>query len=136
MPKIDIITKAKFVELLTQGLSIAEAGRQAGISLSAAYRWAHDEDTVRELQKIKFHSRHKAYMDWSRKLERLSEIASSQLKEPVTGREAVMAIAELNKMEGDYAPEKHWERREVIVRVVYEDEPKKLEEPQDIGVEE
>jgi len=129
--EIYAVKKAKFIEFLTQGLSIAEAGRQVGVSMSAAYRWAHDDDTKRELQKIKFHSRQKAYMDRSKKLERLSDIASSKLKEPVTGREAVMAIAELNRMEGDYAPEKRWERKEVIVRVVYEDEPKKLEEKND-----
>lgn len=36
----------------------------------------------------------------------------------------IQAIAELNKMEGTHAPQKHLAIGEIIFRVVYEDEPK------------
>jgi len=128
--------RERFCQLIALGKRPAEVGRELDIPSGTVGTWCATPQVKRRIKEIKAASARKTVMDRTRKLERLSEIAESGLKEPVTGREAVMAIAELNRMEGDYAPEKHWERREVIVRVVYEDEPKKLEEAQDIGVKE
>ena len=51
----------------------------------------------------------------------LTEIAREKRIRPATPKETVLAIAELNKMEGDYAPEKHATLGNIIVEVVYRD---------------
>ncbi len=52
---------------------------------------------------------------------RLSEIAKAEFREPVTAKESILAIAELNKIGGDYAPEKHAVLGKVIFEIVHVD---------------
>ncbi len=52
---------------------------------------------------------------------RLSEIAKAEFREPITAKESILAIAELNKLHGDYAPEKHAILGKVIFEVVHID---------------
>ncbi|MDP2727067.1 MAG: hypothetical protein Q8P59_05950 [Dehalococcoidia bacterium] len=51
------------------------------------------------------------------RLSELAELDNSKLVSPVA------AIAELNKMDGSYAPERHLIAGEVILRVVHDSEP-------------
>jgi len=66
--------------------------------------------------------------------EKLSEIANTAIKsDMVTPDNAIRAIAELNKMEGDYAPSKHLIGQRVQFEVVYVDKTRLIEntaEPQ------
>jgi len=53
------------------------------------------------------------------KLEKLEEIYGHEpLPETITARDRILAISEHNKMEGDYAPEKHAIIQETIIRFV------------------
>ena len=51
----------------------------------------------------------------------LTDIIREPIKRPVTAKEKVMAIAESNRMTGDYAPEKHAVAHKVIFEVVYKE---------------
>ena len=48
------------------------------------------------------------------RLEKLSELVREGYKTPITAKEKVFAIAEVNKMLGDYAPEQHRIETEVV----------------------
>jgi len=61
------------------------------------------------------------------KLNKLEEIfAFKPLPESISARDRVLAIAEHNKMEGDYAPEKHAILGKVIFEVRYVDRKKEV----------
>lgn len=53
------------------------------------------------------------------KHEVLTKIIREKVKQPVTAKEQILAIAESNRMTGDYAPEKHLVATKVIFEVVY-----------------
>ena len=57
----------------------------------------------------------------SERKEILTEIAKGAHREPMTARERVQAISELNKMEGDYAPEKHAVLGDIEITIVHRD---------------
>ena len=59
--------------------------------------------------------------DKGERLETLTEIIRDEYKSPVTAKEKVMAVSEVNKMLGDYAPEKHAVVGDIIIEVVYRD---------------
>ncbi len=56
------------------------------------------------------------------RLARLTQFAIADVKEPITARDAISAISEINKMVGDYAPERHAFLGEVILRIVEEND--------------
>jgi len=53
--------------------------------------------------------------------EKLTEIIQNPLPSKVSAKERILAIAELNKMEGDYAPEEHLVAEKIIFEIVYVD---------------
>lgn len=58
---------------------------------------------------------------------KLTEVIRETYRTPVMARDRVSAIAEMNKMGGDYAPEKHAILGDIVIEVVYRDR-KQLEE--------
>ncbi len=62
----------------------------------------------------------------TKRKEILTELAQDKHKQPITAQDKVRAISELNKMEGDYAPEKHSIERVDVIFVIgkgYQDTP-------------
>ena len=57
----------------------------------------------------------------SQRKEILTGIAQDAHRQPITAQDKVRAIAELNKMEGDYAPEKHAVLGDIEITIVHKD---------------
>lgn len=57
----------------------------------------------------------------TKRKEILTEIAQDTHKQPITAQDKVRAISELNKMEGDYAPEKHAVLGDIEITIVHRD---------------
>ena len=57
------------------------------------------------------------------RLKLLSEIARHRIEAPVTAGHRIAAIAELNKLEGSYPPERHLIAGEVVLRIVRDELP-------------
>jgi len=67
--------------------------------------------------------------DVKERKEKLTEILRDGHKTPLTAKEKVWAISELNKMGGDYAPERHAVLEDILIQVVYVDREKQKETP-------
>jgi hypothetical protein len=67
---------------------------------------------------------------------RLSSIANKDMKEPVTAKESILAIAELNKLDGSYAPDKHISGIKIVVEYRDKRGTDAIEQSSDEGPEE
>ena len=116
-----------FCKYLLQGKTATEAAVRAGYSPKFARNNApkllHNTTIQRYLSEIQDAITQGNIAKLTEKKEILSAIARSERRIPVTAREQTLAIAELNKMEGDYAPDKHATLGNIIVEVVYRDRP-------------
>ena len=84
---------------------------------------------IKELQR---ELKGKAIADVEERMQRLTAILRHDpMPENVSGKERIMAVAELNKMDGSYAPERHAVLGKVQIEVVYRD--KKELPPGDAG---
>ena len=116
----------KFVICLLKGMTQTDAAIEAGYAVPTARITAS-----KLLTKTNILQRRKVLQDLTvtdtvlpilKRKELLSEQASQPLaNKNVTGKERVSAIAELNKMDGSYAPEKHAILGDILIEVVYKD---------------
>ena len=118
--------KEKYCQLVAMGVDPVEVGKELRLSHQLGYVWRRRLDIMQRIAEIKAQSADSAVMARVKRLERLSTIAEMEVKQPITAKEAVMAVAEINKMLGDYAPQKHQVAGEVVFRVIYDDAPKQL----------
>lgn|SRR3990167_310879 len=85
-----------------------EAARDAGYKTSSAHTvLLKNPKVVARLREIRDMVAIPAVMSDVRRREVLSEIAASAHRQPIKAGDRIAAIAELNKLEGAYAPEKH-----------------------------
>ena len=112
----------KFALSLFKGMSQQDTTLQAGYKASRARQTASRLATmlpiVARLLELHKKAESDAIMSVRERKERLSEIARAptiKLYDPVR------AIGELNKMDGDYAPEKHAVLGDIVIEVVYRD---------------
>ncbi len=97
----------RMAELMAEGHTAIFAYEQAGYSgdpAKCAFKIQENSGFKRYLSELQAESRAGAIMTRTKRLERLSAIASG--KDGGTPSESTRAIAEMNKMEGSYASEK------------------------------
>ena len=116
----------KFVIALLKGKSQSDAAVEAGYKPSRAYETASElvrnSNIVARRQELELKTTTDAVLTVTQRKELLSEQATQPLAQTTTtGKERVSAIAELNKMEGSYAPEKHAILGDILIEVVYKD---------------
>lgn len=100
----------RFALNLFKGLSQRQAYIQAGYSSKSnghildenAYKLANANVILMRLNKLQSGVRSAAIMDKQKRQERLTVVAETEFKAPVTAKELVLAVAELNKMDHIY----------------------------------
>jgi len=103
--------QAKMLEYIIQGDNYTDAYRKAGYICQAASQGAWQLATRNPLKAHIDYYLGKVSKtitkDWKQgKLKQLVDIATNTNNETINGDLAIKAIAELNKMQGDYAPDK------------------------------
>lgn len=104
------------------------AARESGYSLKSAANKASDLmrrpeviDRIKELRDKQDRALIKANIaDIKERQERLTELVRNDVKTDVSSMDVTRAIAELNKMDGSYAPEKHAVLGDILIKVVYD----------------
>lgn len=99
---------------LFKGLSQREAYVRAGYSSNGkdnttdieAHKLANLPKVTQRVLTLQSEVRKVAIANVQERQEIATQVARAEMKAPVTGKEKVLAIAELNKMGGDYPPEK------------------------------
>lgn len=89
-----------------------------------AYLLANSTQIVTRLAELRKPLQTRARLTLEERLDILAEIAKDTHKSPVTAKEKVLAIAEITKTLGDYAPEKHAFLGDLVIEVVYVDRRK------------
>jgi len=118
----------KFCLAIFTGKSGQDAAIEAGYSVKAARQIASrlltKANIVARIQEIQTKAASKKIMDAIERKERLTEIARETLegKFGINRQGNLQAIAELNKMEGEYAPQRVETSGEITLRVKYDDE--------------
>ena len=109
----------------------AQAARAAGYPAKTARTVAsmyltqpHIQERLRLLGVAAMPGGNAAVAEVKERLEVLTQIVRKNIGEPVTAGHVVGAIAEMNKMGGDYAPEKHAILGKILIEVVFEDRRK------------
>jgi len=99
----------KFTRLIFQGVSQYDAYKQAGYKITArstidaaASRLANNVKILARLDQFNERVDKKAIYTVEQRKQRLTEIAEEPVKIPVTAKEVVMSIGELNKMDHIY----------------------------------
>lgn len=118
----------KFVLNLLKGMTQTEAAIQAGYASSRAYETSSElvrkSKIIARREELQVATATEGVLTVTQRKERLSELA----KEDNTGQFGlnrspnISAIAELNKMEGSYAPEKHAILGDILIEVVYRED--------------
>jgi len=118
-----------FVQNLFKGMTQREAWIQAGYSSNYSMAIL-DSNACRLANSDKIQARYKELTQKTEDesvanvLERkriLTEIAQGTYKTPITAQDKVRAISELNKMEGDYAVEKHAVLGGILIEIVHKE---------------
>lgn len=118
-----------FTRNIFSGMNQSDAYREAGYAVvnqadrtlyANASRLANNVKVVAYLKALNDKVIKKVGMDKEQRLQRLADIASEPIRQPVTAKEVVMSIAEQNRMLGDYAPERHAVLGNFTIKVVYE----------------
>jgi len=99
--------------------SLSDAGFDSKWIATHTTRWLKRANIQARLTELQALVTTPAVASLQEKHEVLTKIIREQVKQPVTAKEQVMAIAESNRMTGDYAPEKHLVASKVIFEVVY-----------------
>ena len=73
------------------------------------------------IQELQLQTTNPKIADVIERKEILTQIAQDAHKQPITAQDKVRAISELNKMEGDYAPEKHAVLGDIEITIVHKD---------------
>lgn len=114
-----------FCQYMLQGKAAGEAARLAGYSQNTAYsigpHLLKNVEICKRLTALQTTIAEGNIASISERKEILTKIAKGQHKEPMTARERVQAIAELNKMEGDYAPDKHAVLGDIEITIIHRD---------------
>jgi len=110
MPILKNSRHEKFCLALVRGMSQTDAAIEAGYSpkwaVTMAHRLSRKDYIIKRREELSKLAQSKTIMTVKQRKERLSELAKEPIKQPATAREVVQSIAELNKMEGEYAPTK------------------------------
>ncbi len=119
----------KFVINLVKGKTQTDAAIDAGYSVKTARSQGSTLLTNPNIQQRRKALQELTVTDTVLPIQKRKELLSEQASQPltnkaVTGKERVMAIAELNKMDGSYAPEKHAILGDILIEVVYKDAAK------------
>ncbi len=114
----------KFVISLLKGMTQTDAAIDAGYKRSRAYETSSElvrnSKIIARRQDLEARTETDTVLTVKERKESLSEQASQPLvNKSATGKERVMAIAELNKMAGDYALEKHAILGDILIEVMY-----------------
>ena len=126
------------IERFAQALFTSDKRYPASAGLTVGYCPAYSRslaarpDVRMRLEELKEASASKLTMSVKEREERLSEIARQKIDVPVTAAQVTGAIAELNKMGGDYAPEKHIIAQKVIFEVRYQRERKRQDDTEGV----
>lgn len=122
------IKQEKFITSYIQLGNATKAAILAGYSPKTAYSIANENLKKPEIQlrltelRASFIADSKGKIaDRIERLETLTELMRESIKVPITAKEKVMAIGEVNKMLGDYAPEKHAVLGDIVIEVVYKE---------------
>ncbi len=118
----------KFVLNLVKGMTQTQAAIEAGYTPSRARFTGRDLATnshiIARREELQESTASKDVLTVTQRKERLSELASENNKGQfgLNRSPNITAIAELNKMEGSYAPEKHAILGDILIEVVYREE--------------
>jgi len=125
MPPLNNSRYEKVAFNLFKGMIQKEAVIDAGFSPRTAdltgFRLIRNDKIQARIQELHKQAEKPGIMSVGERKERLSEVAREGVKQPVTAREVVQSIAELNKMDGSYAPEKHAILGDIQIEVTYID---------------
>lgn len=116
----------KFVLNLFSGMSQTEAYIQAGyepcsreVAESSASQLVSIPLVSNALAELRHSVKASAVAPLARRMEILTEIAEHPIEMPVTAGHKLAAVAEINKVEGSYAPSKHLIAQKVQFEVVH-----------------
>ena len=114
-----------FCQNILNGKSATKAARDAGYSEKTAYsigaRLLKHVEITKRLAALQLAVSSGNIATKQQREEILTKIATEGHKEPITAQDKVRAIAELNKMGGDYAPEKHAVLGDIVIEIVHRD---------------
>lgn len=106
MPPLKNQQHELFCLALMSGMSQAAAARKAGYTPSCARSTASEiltyPDIIKRRAELSRLTTSETTMSVEKRKERLSEIANEPVKQPVTAKEVIMSVSELNKMDGIY----------------------------------
>lgn len=98
----------KFALAIFKGMSQTAAAIEAGYKPSraryTASRLATYGNIRKRIEELNEKATSPAILSVKERKERLTELAQKDIKQPVTAKEVIFSIAELNKMGGDYPP--------------------------------
>ncbi len=112
-----------FVQGIVKGMTQKDAALAAGYSANGvdvqASNLLRNTKVIERKEHLQSLTVSDTVLTVKQRKELLSEQARMETKQPATGKERVMAIAELNKMDGSYAPEKHAILGDILIEVKY-----------------
>lgn len=128
MPPLKNQQHELFCLAICSGMSQQDAYIEAGYVVEgarfSASHLATNPNIIRRRGELSAKTETDTVMPVTARKERLSELAREDIKQPVTAKEVVQSIAELNKMDGSYAPEKHAIIGDILIEVIYIDRDK------------
>ena len=119
-----------YAQLLHQGVTQIKAYGDAGFSVNStpetiaanASRLANSDKIVTRLRELNAPAVARIQSTKEAKLKVLEKIYTHEPdSDTITGMVVTRAIAEHNKMEGDYAPEKHAVLGDIVIEIVHKD---------------
>ncbi len=115
----------RFCQNIFLGKTAADASILAGYSPSSAAvnttKLLKNTNIIARIRELQEATTSDSVATVIKRKELLTEIAYGEHKEPITAQERIRAIAELNKMEGDYAPDKHAVLGDIEITIVHRD---------------
>lgn len=115
----------RFIQNTLLGKSATKAAEDSGYSPKTAYSIG-----ARLLKKVEIQQRLAALQlvvsngnvaTVTERKEKLTEVIRVKLPDKVSAKERILATSELNKMGGDYAPEKHAVLGDIEITIVHKD---------------
>lgn len=115
----------RFCQNIFLGKTATDASILAGYSPSSAAvnttKLLRNTNIVARIRELQEATTSDSVATVTKRKELLTEIADEKHEEPVKAGERIRAIAELNKMEGDYAPDKHVVLGDIEITIVHRD---------------